>query len=96
MSSSNEIAWSSRYRQIGPGVRLAEQAERCLAAFAQHKPGKAEGERRLPDAARPAQQQRMRYAAGAKKAQQGRFRHPVPHEIGVRAERRIRARPAGS
>ena len=69
----------------------------------QHETRKAKRQRRLADAARPAQQQRMRQPAGLEQLPQRTLGGFVADEIGVRARRRrrsgrgvVRAVPAAS
>src|SRR5207248_8983836 len=68
-------------KQRGPGLF-------STAALREHKAREPKGERRLADAARPAQQQRMRHAPAVKQPPQLGLRRFMAEEIGVGARRR--------
>src|SRR5260370_42034506 len=67
-------------------VGIAEQPAQALPCpIRQHEPGKAKRQRRLADAARPAQQQRMRQPPGLEEAPQRALTVFVTEELRVGA-----------
>ena len=78
------------------GERCRRRGEEAAAgrALGEEEAREAEGERRLADAARAAQQPGMRQAAGAIRLQQHRLRRLMPEQQRVLARRQDRQRLA--